>query len=269
MMERGTMRRTTRVALSAATALAAGVATVALPTATGTASAAGPRATMRAYAADTFRSMDAMVDPRTGLVSDNIKGDLSAGSRAGYTSPTNIGAYLWSTVAARDIGILSRRQAHARLARTLDAISKLERHADSGMFYNWYSPADGHKLRVWPDDGSTVEPFLSSVDNGWMAAALMVTRNADRSLARQANRRLKPMDFRFFYDPTAANSGGAGLIRGGFWDEKPTGCSVEGNLRSRGPNVFYTCHFYGNFVSEPRIASYIGISRGQIPARHY
>jgi hypothetical protein len=263
------MRRTTRAAVSAAAALAAGVATVALPTAAGTASAAGPTATMRSYAADTYRSMDAMVDPRTGLVADNIKGDLSGASRSGYTSPTNIGAYLWSTVAARDIGILSDKQAHARLARTLDAIGRLARHADSGMFYNWYSPADGSKLTIWPEDGSVLHPFLSSVDNGWMAAALMVTRNADRSLARKADRLLAPMDFGFFYDPTAPNSGGAGLIRGGFWDQQPPDCSVEGNLRSRGPNVFYTCHFYGNFVSEPRIASYIGISRGQIPAKHY
>jgi hypothetical protein len=77
------------------------------------------------------------------------------------------------------------------------------------------------------------------------------------------------MDFGFFYDETAANSGGAGLIRGGFWPEAPPGCSVQGNLRGRGPDVFYTCHYYGNFVSEPRIASYIGIALGQIPAKHY
>jgi Putative glucoamylase len=263
------MRPTTRAAIAATATFAAGLATIALPASAGTAVAAGPRDTMRAYAADTYRSMDAMVDQRTELVADNIKGDLGASSRSGYTSPTNIGAYLWSTVAARDIGVLSRRQAHARLSRTLDAIGGLERHADSGMFFNWYSPADGSKLRIWPDDGSTVEPFLSSVDNGWMAAALMVTRNADPSLSRQADRLLAPMDFGFFYDPTAANSGGAGLLRGGFWDERPTGCSVEGNLRSRGPNVFYTCHYYGNFVSEPRIASYLGIALGQIPAQHY
>ena len=44
---------------------------------------------------------------------------------------------------------------------------------------------------------------------------------------------------------------------------------MQGNLRGRGPDVFYTCHYYGNFVSEPRIASYIGIALGQIPAKHY
>ena len=106
--------------------------------------------------------------------------------------------------------------------RTLDAIGELERHADSGMFYNWYSPADGSKLtdmaRVNEDgEHNPVYPFLSSVDNGWMAAALMVTRTAEPRLAKQANALLEPMDFGFYYDETAANSGGAGLIRGGFW----------------------------------------------------
>ncbi len=35
-----------------------------------------------------------------------------------------------------------------------------------------------HVISVWPVDGSTIYPFLSSVDNGWFAAALMVVRNA-------------------------------------------------------------------------------------------
>jgi hypothetical protein len=268
------VRRTTRSAVAAAGAIAAIVSTVVVPASTVSAQTTNPKNTMRQYAADTWRSMNAMVDPGTGLVSDNINGDLTGATRSGYTSPTNIGAYLWSTVSARDIGLISKKTAYTKLHRTLDAIGKLERHSDSGMFYNWYSPADGSKLTVWPEanpDGThnPVYPFISSVDNGWMAAALMVTRTAEPRLAREANALLKPMDFGFFYDEAAANSGGAGLIRGGFWVEAPPGCSVQGNLRGRGPDVFYTCHYYGNFVSEPRIASYIGIALGQIPAKHY
>jgi hypothetical protein len=229
---------------------------------------------MRAYAADTWASMEAMVHPATGLVSDNIEGDLDPASRGGYTSPTNIGAYLWSTVAAREIGLIGKQAAYERLARTLDAIGTLERHPYSGMFYNWYDPADGHKLRQWPEPNAsggydTVYPFLSSVDNGWMAAALMLTQRAEPRLAGQARTLYQPMDFGFYYRADAANSGGAGLIKGGFWDEEPPGCSDRDNYRDRGPDVWFTCHEYGNFVSEPRIASYIGIARGQIPAKHY
>ncbi len=47
------------------------------------------------------------------------------------------------------------------------------------MFYNWYDPATGAKLTTWPEpnpDGThnPVYPFLSSVDNGWLATGLLV-----------------------------------------------------------------------------------------------
>src|SRR2546423_10992702 len=77
---------------------------------------------LRTYAADTWRSMVALTDPATGLPADNIGGDLSATSRSKYTSPTNIGAYLWSTVAARDIGLISRREAVRRIDQTLGTL---------------------------------------------------------------------------------------------------------------------------------------------------
>ena len=48
--------------------------------------------------------MDAMTVGATGLPADNIGGDLDPATRSEYTSPTNIGAYLWSTAAARDTG---------------------------------------------------------------------------------------------------------------------------------------------------------------------
>jgi hypothetical protein len=115
-----------------------------------------------------------------------------------------------------------------------------------------------------------VYPFLSSVDNGWLAAALMVVRNAEPALRRQADALLAPMDFGFYYNPAPrAPDVPAGLLRGGFWDEPPPGCSVPGNYRHRGPDVWYTCNSYDVLNSEPRIASYIGISRGQIPREHY
>ena len=49
-----------------------------------------------------------MVSAATGLPSDNVS---AAGVRARYTSPTNIGAYLWSTLAARDLGIITPAEA--------------------------------------------------------------------------------------------------------------------------------------------------------------
>ena len=225
------------------------------------------RATLMEYAEDTWRSFEAMVEPSTGLVADNIKGDLKPATRSAFTSPTNIGGYLWSTVVARDLHIINRREAYQRMSQTLDSVAQLERHEASGMFYNWYDPTTLEMLRIWPEDGSTVYPFLSSVDNGWLAAALMVVGSAEPRLRKEANAIFETMDFGFYYDPNAKAD--VGLIRGGFWVEQPPGCSTLDNYRNRGPEVYYTCHHYGAFNTEPRIASYIGIATGQIPPEHY
>jgi hypothetical protein len=221
-----------------------------------TAPSASPRDTLRQYATDTWRSFDMMLYPETGLVADNVS---AAGVRARYTSPTNVGTYLWSTIAARDLGLISGAQAAARIGRTLTTVAGLERHAASGQFYNWYDPQTGAKLTTWPVDGSTVHPFLSSVDNGWLAAALVMVGNAVPEHAARARALYASMDFGFYYDP------GAGLIRGGAWPQQPPGCSVYDAVK----NVYFTCHHYGAFNTEPRIASYIGIARGQIPPTHY
>ena len=144
------------------------------------------------------------------------------------------------------------------MAHTLHSVSRLERHGDSGQFYNWYDPRTLAKLTVWPENGSTVYPFASSVDNGWLAAALMVVRTAEPLLRRPAERLLAGMDFGFYYDPDAISpTAPAGLLRGGFWVDAPPApqCSLPGNYRDRGPDVFYTCHTYGSFNTEPRIAS--------------
>ncbi|MEU8246769.1 DUF3131 domain-containing protein [Nonomuraea sp. NPDC048916] len=132
--------------------------------------------TLRQYAKDTWRSMAAMVDPGTGLPADKVTGDLK--TRAQVTSPTNIGTYVWSTLTARDLGVIKPADASARIGRVLDALERLERHGPTGQYYNWYDPATLQLVRTWPDNGDPVRPFASSVDNGWLASALMMVRGA-------------------------------------------------------------------------------------------
>ncbi|MDY7089999.1 MAG: glucoamylase family protein [Actinomycetota bacterium] len=216
---------------------------------------------LRTYAKDTWRSLTAMTDPATGLVADNIPGDLSA--PAAYTSPTNIGGYLWSAVVARSLGIIKPREAEQRVSRTLDTLATLKHHDASGMFYNWYDPHTGAVLTVLPD-GSAVTPFLSSVDNGWLAAGLQVVQGAFPSLRTKAARVLDRMNFGFYFNPAATSPiGTRGLIRGGFWDTEPPGCSVAQD------GVWFTCNHYDITVTEPRMATYLGIAQGQIPATAY
>lgn len=221
----------------------------------------GTQQVLREYAADTWRSMAAMTDPGTGLVSDNVGGDLAPAGRAAYTSPTNIGAYMWSAIAAREIGLISAVAARQRIQLTLHTLATLEIHEPSGMYYNWYNPATGAKLTIWPVDGGVVHPFLSSVDNAWLATALEIVKDQLPELSAQADTILQRMDFGYYYNP-AENQ-----IRGGFWVTPQSG-AIPGNYRG-GDTVYYTGHHYGAFNTEPRMASYLGIASGQIPQRHY
>src|SRR5205823_4037331 len=87
------------------------------------------------------------------------------------TSPTNIGLYLLSVVAARDFGWLGTLDALERIEATVATMDKLERFR--GHFYNWYETRDLHAL----------EPkYVSSVDSGNLAGHLIAMANACREI---------------------------------------------------------------------------------------
>jgi cyclic beta-1,2-glucan synthetase len=90
------------------------------------------------------------------------------------TSPTNIGLYLLSVIAAEDFGWIGMAEVVERLEATLAAMNQLERHR--GHFYNWYGTADLRPL----------EPeYISSVDSGNLAGHLIALWNACGDLAAQ------------------------------------------------------------------------------------
>jgi hypothetical protein len=273
---------TTSTPLSRRTLLAGAAATglvTALPNGTAVASpvrrpeAAFDSRRVAGWARDTWRSLVAMTDARTGLPADGITASLAAADRSRYTSPTNIGGYLWSAVVARELGIIGEGELVRRCRQTLTTLLKLDHHRPSGMFYNWYDPATGKVLTTWPEDGSRVYPFASSVDNGWLGAALWVVRNAVPGARDLADRLFSRMRWDMFYDADTAHQGvrPGGLIHGGFYDgETPPGFSgYSGNHIGVGPDVWYTNHHYDTTVSETRITSYLGIFTGQIPAKQY
>jgi cyclic beta-1,2-glucan synthetase len=88
------------------------------------------------------------------------------------TSPTNVGLLLLSTVAAHDFGFLASLELIERLELTFTALEKLPRFR--GHFFNWY-------------DTRTLEPltpqYVSTVDGGNLAGALIVTKQACIQLA--------------------------------------------------------------------------------------
>lgn len=83
------------------------------------------------------------------------------------TSPTNMGLYLLSIVAARDFGWTGTRRAVERLEDTLATMRKLERY--NGHLFNWYATDD---LRV------LAPAYVSSVDSGNLAGHLITLANA-------------------------------------------------------------------------------------------
>jgi hypothetical protein len=232
-------------AIFAAAVIVAAPSAPAAGTAVGTATglSSSDKQTLRDYAAATWQSFVAMVDPDTGLPADKLGTD---GSRSVETSTTNIGAYMWSTLVAERLGIIGHGEAVSRLSTTIGTLETMERHTPSGQYYNWYDHRTGEKLTVWPPTGAPLTPILSSVDNGWLATGLRLVSQGVPELADRAGTLFDSMDFGFYYRPA--------VNRIAFFYAPDTGESP-------------CC--YDTIVSESRIASYIGIGKGELPQRHY
>ena len=160
---------------------------------------------------------------------------------------------------------LGRARPAAGSVRTLQTLAQMEHHEPSGMYYNWYDEATGKPVRIWPDNGNTVLPFVSSVDNGWLGAALWVVRNAVPDVAALAGQLFDRMRWKAFYNSgtrgrAPAPSAQGGLMHGGFYPfehDRPGG--VYRGTHIGGADVWLTTHHYDTIVSETRITSYLGI----------
>ncbi len=201
------------------------------------------RATLERYAEGTWASFAAMTDEQSGLPADTLKDD---GTRSVQTSTTNIGAYMWSAVVAEHEGIIGHAETVERLGKTLTTLERLERHAPSGQYFNWYDHRTGEKLTTWPPTGAPLVPHLSSVDNGWLAVGLRVVASRVPELRERAQLLFDSMNFGFYYRPAANRI-----------------------LFHYAPDTGSAPCCYDTIVSESRIASYIGIEKGEIPQRHY
>jgi hypothetical protein len=201
------------------------------------------RATLERYAEATWSSFVAMTDETSGLPTDILNAD---GSRVPQTSNTNIGAYMWSAVAAERLGIIGHGELVSRLDRTLATLARMERHGPSGQYFNWYDHRSGEKLTVWPPSGEPLTPILSSVDNGWLATGLQIVRASVPELADRAGAIYDSMDFGLYYVPERNQ------ILFHYIPEQGTGPCC-----------------YDTVVSESRIADYIGTAKGELPRQTY
>ncbi len=94
------------------------------------------------------------------------------------TSPTNIGLYLLSILAAHDLGYIGTLDAVSRMEATLATLGELE--LVRGHFYNWY---DTSSLRA-------LDPkYVSSVDSGNLAGHLLAFANGCRDIIQNSSLR--------------------------------------------------------------------------------
>jgi cyclic beta-1,2-glucan synthetase len=124
---------------------------------------------LRLIARRTWRFFETFVTAEDNhLPPDNFQEDPRA-VLAHRTSPTNLGLYLLSIVAARDFGWCGLRDALDRIEATLTTMARMRKHR--GHLYNWYDTQDLHPL----------EPrYVSSVDSGNLAAHLITLAGAFR-----------------------------------------------------------------------------------------
>ena len=129
-------------------------------------------AELRQLARRTWRYFDDLVGPQSQwLPPDNSQLALRI-EVARRTSPTNIGLWLNSALAARDFGYITADDFVRRCSATMETLNKLERY--EGHFLNWYD-LDG--LKPLPPQ------YVSTVDSGNLIASLWVTAAGCRDIA--------------------------------------------------------------------------------------
>ena len=84
------------------------------------------------------------------------------GNVAHYTTPTNIGLFLMSTLSAYDLGYMGLVELELRLRSTFESMDKLEHYR--GHLLNWY---DSQTMTALPPR------YISTVDSGNLAACLI------------------------------------------------------------------------------------------------
>jgi cyclic beta-1,2-glucan synthetase len=122
---------------------------------------------LRRFARRTWHYYDTFVTKEQNFIPpDNFQEDPHP-VVATRTSPTNIGMYLLSTVAARDFGWISFNETLTRIGDTIETLEKMEKYR--GHLYNWY-------------ETTTLRPLLplyvSAVDSGNLAGHLVALSSA-------------------------------------------------------------------------------------------
>jgi hypothetical protein len=199
---------------------------------------------VKKVAEDTWHYFDTLITAENNyLVPDNYQ--LNRQNKADYkTSPTNIGYSLTAIISAAELGFISHDEALKRLTHIIDSVCRLEKW--NGHLFNWYRISTLEKLPNY---------FISTCDSGNFVACLYVVKGylaqhhpkAGEPLLAQVSRLIENTDFSKLYNP-------------------------ELNVFSIGfdyGNQSLLPYHYNNFASEARLTSFLTISQGDAPYKHW
>ena len=204
------------------------------------------RKELLAYTNDAWRYYRDYVSEKThGLPPDNVQFSPTY-AVAMRTSPTNVGMYLLSLLAARDFDWIGKEEFLSRTqmaAKTLESLRKW-----NGHLYNWY---DLKTLSVLGDG------FVSTVDSGNFVASLIAFCEGAKEYAGESPalltviasfaQMISETDFSALYDENRH------LFTVGY-------SSSEGKFSNA---------FYDTFMSEARTASFLAVAFRKVPLEHY
>ncbi|MBR3711289.1 MAG: hypothetical protein IKM99_10090 [Bacteroidales bacterium] len=197
-------------------------------------------------AKDTWHFFDQQITSETNyLIPDNYQ--LNREKKADYkTSPTNIGYSITSIISASELGFITQEEAVERLGHVIDTVENLEKW--NGHLFNWYHV---NTLKALPNF------FISTCDSGNFVACLYTLKGylievssqkeEVRSLIERVQKLIEETDFSKLYNPEL---------------------DVFSIGYDYGAHALLPYH-YNNFASEARLTSFLTISQGDAPYKHW
>ncbi|MDQ2780187.1 MAG: carbohydrate-binding protein [Pseudomonadota bacterium] len=209
------------------------------------------RETVRQLAVDTWQYyVRYVVTTDHDLPPDNVQMTGPEPMVAHRTSPTNIGLYLLATATAQELGLLSATEMADRLQRTLRTLDRLPRW--HGHFYNWY---DTQSLAV------LAPPYVSAVDSGNLSGHLLVMAAACETCAMGE----AELAGRLQQIAVHARSLALGADFKTLYDRRRHLLHIGWATERNEPDASH----YDLLASESRMASLVGIAKGDLPPRHW
>lgn len=188
----------------------------------------------------------AVTDEAHGLPADNVQIEPNKGI-SHRTSPTSIGLYLISLLAAEKLRLLPAAEAARRIGETISTLEMLPKW--QGHLYSWY---DTRTLEPLPP------PHVFSADSGQLAVCL--------TACAQGLRALLPILPETLHDlPARADALAKGMDFSVLFDEEAELFRVE--VRPDQPNESRSHHDL--LASEARLLSFYAVMTEQVPLRHW